>query len=141
MTFTGTHLRTLDDKNRLAIPKPFREGLGGEAISQVYLAPETDKSLSIYTAQRFQERAFELQNASDKLNSKIYLRLYYSQAEGVEVDKQGRIRIPDRLINFASLSQDIVLLGVNDHIELWDKNRWDDFLSQHSPNFDDIAMI
>ena len=49
-----------------------------------------------------------------------YLRLYYSQAERVEIDGQGRIRLPERLVEFAQLRQEVVLLGVHDHIEIWD---------------------
>lgn len=69
----------------------------------------------------------------------MYLRLYFSQAEGMEIDKQGRIRLPERLMEFAGLQQEVVLLGVNDRVELWDRPRWDRFMSEHAASFDRIA--
>ena len=137
--FTGTHLRTLDAKKRIAIPKVFRDLLTA-ASPRIFLAPETAQSLSIYPAYRFEERAQDLrQRVATEPQNRIYLRLYYSQAEGVELDKQGRIRIPDRLLEFAGLAQEIVLLGIDDHIEVWDTSRWEAFLTSHGPSFDQVA--
>ena len=68
-----------------------------------------------------------------------YLRLYYSQAERVELDGQGRIRLPERLVQFGNLKQDVVLLGVHDHVEIWDKELWERFLAAHGPEFDQLA--
>jgi MraZ protein len=55
------------------------------------------------------------------------------------VDGQGRILLPERLVNFAGLRQEVVLLGVHDHAEIWDKELWDQFLASHSPEFDELA--
>ena len=139
MPFTGTHLRTLDDKSRLAIPKPFRDLLFPEPVQEAVIAPETEQALALFTLERFQQRADEIRAQSGHQSIKTYLRLYFSQAAPVEIDKQGRIRIPDRLMDFAGLKQEVVLLGVNDHIELWDKSRWDSFLAEHGTTFDQIA--
>lgn len=140
MPFTGTHLRTLDEKVRLAIPKPFRDLLTQGASPEVVIAPETEQALALFSVERFQQRADEVRAQSGNSQKlKTYLRLYFSQAATVEIDKQGRIRIPERLVEFAGLRQDVVLLGVNDHVELWDQGRWDGFLADHGASFDDIA--
>ena len=57
----------------------------------------------------------------------------------VEIDGQGRIRLPERLVGFAQLKQDVVLLGVHDHIEIWDQGVWNAFLQEHSQGFDRLA--
>jgi MraZ protein len=140
MPFTGTHLRTLDEKARLAIPKPFRDLLTGESASDVVIAPETEQALALFSVERFQQRAEEIRASSgNSAKLKTYLRLYFSQAATVEIDKQGRIRIPERLLAFAGLRQDVVLLGVNDHVELWDQSRWEGFLAENGTSFDEIA--
>lgn len=140
MPLTGTHVRTLDEKNRLAIPKPFREALAPEEEGSVLVvAPETEHSLALFSTREFQRRADEIRARGGTTEVRTYLRLYFSQAENVEVDKQGRIRIPDRLMEFAGLRQEVTLLGVNDRVELWDKSRWDEFLAAHNQSFDEMA--
>jgi len=67
------------------------------------------------------------------------MRLFYSQAEKVEIDAQGRIRIPDRLAKLAGLERDVVLLGVHDHAEIWSVETWQAFLGTHGPDFDRIS--
>ena len=55
------------------------------------------------------------------------------------MDSQGRIRLPERLVEFANLQQEVVLLGVHDHVEIWDKGVWRDFFDKHSGEFDKLA--
>jgi MraZ protein len=57
----------------------------------------------------------------------------------VQVDKQSRVRIPERLIRLVGLQHDVVLIGVQDHVEIWDKGRWDSFFAQHVDQFDRLT--
>ncbi|MEZ6045056.1 MAG: division/cell wall cluster transcriptional repressor MraZ [Planctomycetaceae bacterium] len=70
-----------------------------------------------------------------------YLRIFYSQAEHLTLDSQGRVRLPERLVNFARLKPkgELMLLGVHDHCEIWDRELWEQFLQQHAADFDDMA--
>jgi len=140
MTLTGTFSRNLDDKHRLAVPKRLREEFSEKQLTCLYIAPGTDKSLALYSPAAF-ERLGKLlaERSSSRADNRNYLRLFYSQAEKVELDSQGRIRIPERLVSFAQLQHDIILLGVHDHAEIWDKELWDKFLSQTGPDFDEMA--
>ncbi|WP_437229505.1 division/cell wall cluster transcriptional repressor MraZ [Planctomicrobium sp. SH661] len=143
MAFTGTHVRTLDDKCRLAIPKSFRDAFCADAATTatVIIAPETERALALFSEGQFQLRAEEVRSfAKNNQDARTYLRLYFSQAESVEIDKQGRIRLPERLMEFAGLQQDVVLLGVNDRVEVWDRSRWEQFMNQHSQSFDRLAF-
>lgn len=140
MALTGTHHRALDGKLRVAIPKPFRDQLCSEAEAELFLAPETEKSLALFSARAFEERARRIGSQSAGKELQRYLRLYYSQASSVDVDAQGRIRIPERLAEFAGLKEEVVMLGVNDHVEIWDRTRWDSFLGEHGSGFDQLAL-
>lgn len=141
MALTGTWPRSLDDKGRLAVPKRLREELGSD-LASLFVAQGTEQSLMIYTPESFDLLA---QRYSEKSGAKAdirgFMRLFYARAERVGVDSQGRIRIPDRLKGFAGLDREVVLLGVNDHLELWDTARWEDYVGSLNPQFDEIAAL
>ena len=140
MTLTGTYTRNLDEKQRLAIPKRMREQFGSEEVTRLYVAPGTEKSLSLYSPAAFDDLARRLSEQSpNRADVRNYLRLFYSRAEEVSLDRQGRIRIPERLVEFAQLQHDILLLGVHDHAEIWDRPLWEAFLSTQSAQFDEMA--
>ncbi len=139
MALTGTWPRSLDDKGRLAVPKRMRDDLGGETLTELFVAPWTEKSLALFTPAAFEKLAERFREKTANAGVRDYMRLFYARAERVDVDAQSRIRIPDRLKEFAELNRDVVLLGVNDHVELWDQARWDSYVSDLNPQFDVIA--
>ena len=140
MILTGTYHRSLDEKKRLAIPKRLREELGDSGKACLFIAPDTDQALSIYTESTFEALAGNSPDSlKDPVSARNLLRLRYSRAARLELDGQGRIRIPERLVEFARLQTDVVLLGVRDHVELWDQEHWNSFLESHGQEFDDLA--
>lgn len=141
MPLTGTYERNLDEKQRLALPKPIRDELTTSDAVVIYAAPGNDRCISLYSQQAFQEladRLTELSSARSEVRN--YLRMFYSQAEAMESDKQGRIRLPVRLIEFGGLGSQIVLVGVRDHAEIWDKSRWEALVSSHTEDFDQLTL-
>lgn len=141
MALTGTYSRNLDDKHRLALPKKLCDEFGEENLTSFYVAPGTQKSLCLYSPAGFDKLARKVSRRStSRAETLSYVRLFYSRAEKVDLDAQGRIRIPDRLVEFAGLSRDVVLLGVHDHAEVWDATAWQKFLSETGPAFDDMAL-
>ena len=137
MPLTGTFDRTMDDKLRLAVPKPLRDSFSDAETQEFYLAPGNEGCLSLYSAAGFERLALRLADLSTgTANVRNFLRLFYSQAERVIVDKQSRIRVPDRLVKLAGLTHDVVLIGVHDHVEIWDKLRWESLLAQNESQFD-----
>lgn len=140
MALSGTYARTLDDKNRLAVPKRLCEEFGEPDLQNFYVAPGTDKSLLLYSPAGFEKLARRIaKKSSNRVEVRNYKRLFYSRAEKVDLDTQGRIRLPERLTEFANLTRDIVLVGVHDHAEVWDAAAWTNFLEQAGPAFDDMA--
>jgi MraZ protein len=138
MLLTGTHPRTLDDKKRVALPRRVRELLGEPAT--LFVTPGPDQSLWVYTQQALEELAAKLDQApATDAEARVFRRLYFAQTEAVDVDRTGRVLVPDRLVQFAGLGHEVVLIGVRDHLELWDAARWQQYLAQNGPRFDAVA--
>lgn len=140
MALTGTFERVIDDKLRLAVPKPLKEAFAVSGADELFLAPGNEGCLSIYSTEGFEKYAHRLTNVSPgRANVRNFLRLFYARAERVVLDKQARIRIPERLMKHANLQQEAVILGVNDHAEIWDKTIWEQFLTDNSEQYDDLT--
>lgn len=139
MLLTGTHRRALDDKKRLTLPKKVREVLGEPLV--LYIAPGPDKCLWVHTERELERLASRLDErpATDS-EARVFRRLYFGQTELVEVDKAGRILVPERLAHLAGLTGEVVLLGVRDHLELWDAGHWDRYRSENESRFDSVAQ-
>jgi MraZ protein len=139
MLLTGNFRRLLDDKFRFAIPKPLRDAIGPE-VQTLVVTPGTDGSLNMYTESIFAAVGASLAESSPAAREqRVFCRLFYSQAQQVEIDRQSRVRLTDDLIQFAGLKTELVLVGVRDHIEVWDAERWSLFIERHQADFDEWA--
>jgi MraZ protein len=104
------------------------------------VTPGNDGSLSIYTEEELSRLADRLATGSPtQQDVRAFGRLFYAQAERAELDSQGRIRIPPELARSAALEREVVLLGVQNHMEIWDKSRWEAYLAGQQPRYDEIA--
>ena len=131
--FIGEYNHTIDVKGRLIVPTKFREQLG-EAF---YITKGNDGCLAIYTNEAWETFVSKLQTMPANKRIRDYVRAVAGSAVSVEADKQGRILIPGTLREYAGLDKDVVLAGVIDKIEIWDKKSW---AEQNSiDNIDDIA--
>lgn len=140
MLLTGSFLRAVDEKLRIAIPKRLREALGDETPAALFIAPGTDGSLSLYTQRVFEELAARCASASPNAEDvRAFRRLFFARAQRVGIDRQNRIRIPPELAELAGLQQEVILLGVHDHLELWDRRTWEAYLAKRAANYDQIA--
>lgn len=140
MLLTGTFSRSIDQKSRVAIPKRLREALACAPGGVLYVAPSTDRSLAIYTEESFGQLAERLRRSSPtEQHVRAFTRLFFAAAQQVELDGQGRIRIPSELVRLAALQKEIILLGVQDHLEVWSSERWQAYLDDKQAHFDEIA--
>jgi MraZ protein len=140
MLLTGTYERSIDDKLRVAIPKHLRDRLGDAETLVLYVALGTDGSLAVYTEAALSQLASRLAQASPTQEDvRAYARLFYARAQPVELDGQGRVRIPPDLAREAGLEREAVLLGVQDHLELWDRKRWEAYLADNASRYDHLA--
>ena len=140
MLLTGTFSRSIDEKSRVAIPKRLREALKCSQGGVLYVAPSTDRSLAIYTEDSFGQLAERLRRSSPtQQHVRAFTRLFFAAAQQVELDAQGRIRIPNELARLATLEKEIILLGIQDHLEIWSFDRWQAYLEEKQAHFDEIA--
>jgi MraZ protein len=140
MLLTGAFSRSLDEKLRVAIPKRLRDGLDRGQQQAAYVTPGTDQSLAVYTEEAFARLAERLtQTSPTRQDVRAFTRLFYARAQRVEIDAQGRVRIPPELAELAQLEREIVLLGVQDHVEIWAAERWKSYLAERQGHFDEIA--
>jgi MraZ protein len=118
----GEFDHTIDDKNRLTLPAKFRE----ELAEGVVVTRGMDGCLYAYPRgdwmERFQSRVGGLDPLSRE--GRKLQRHFFSGAAEAEVDKQGRIMIPAPLLRYAGLQRDVVVAGVHDHLEIWDRETW-----------------
>ena len=140
MLLTGTFHRSLDEKLRFPIPRPLRDAMGPGDSSTLYVAPGTDGSLEVYSEDAFARLAAQLEvGPRNDREIRAFHRLFYCQVQRIEIDTQGRVRLPAELAQLASLDKDIVLVGVRDHIEIWDEQRWADYVNSTQPHYDQLA--
>jgi MraZ protein len=138
MLLTGTYPRTLDDKKRLLLPKRVRELMNMPGL--LFITPGPDQCLWLYSQEALDEFARRLDQApATDAEVRVFRRLYFSGSEAVNVDRAGRVLLPERSLQFAGLKHEVILLGVRDHLELWDAERWQQYLSTHAPRFDAVA--
>ena len=122
--FFGSFAHTLDEKGRLMIPRKMREELG----YKVYIMKGLDGPLSIFTEQGF-AKLNEKYNRLPFSQSKIrdYLRAQFASTYEMDVDKLGRVQIPTALLNKFNFSRNVIVLGIGDHIEIWDAKKYEEY--------------
>ncbi len=126
MLFVGTYEHTIDSKGRLAIPSDIRHQVGADGADSLYAVLQEGPTLCLYTPRGFEKRSEELDNSERPADEVLeYEKIFYSLAQRLEIDPQGRIRLPERLLRLAGLGRDVVLIGVKDHLELQDRQSWE----------------
>ena len=133
--FMGEYHHTIDEKGRIIIPSKIRDILGNDAIATRGL----DNCLYIYRLDDFKELVLKYKELPNIKDTRNYMRFFLSGAVQIIFDKQGRINIEKRLIDFATLKKECVIIGVGDHVEIWDKENWNNFIISNEENFSDIA--
>lgn len=131
--FMGEYSHSIDTKGRLIIPTRFREILGDEFV----VTRGLDGCLFVYPNSDWKNleeklRTLPLTNS----NARKLTRFFLAGATICELDKQGRILLPQTLREFAHLEKDVILTGISNRIEIWDKELW-----TKNINFDDIDEI
>jgi MraZ protein len=123
MALTGTYPCNIDDKRGITLPRAVRDQFGDAEL--VLVSPGPDQCLWL-TDSAHQERLAERLEHSParEVDVRVFKRLYYAQTEKTPVGADGRVAVSDRLTAFAGLSQEVVLVGIDDHFEIWDAARW-----------------
>ena len=135
---SGEFKVTLYEKGRISLPAHLRKILNDEKL--IITQQIEDKCLLLYTANEYTIRLKEIQNSTNTLNrdDRLVRRQYFNYLP-IEIDKAGRIPIPQRYRDFAGLSKDCVVIGVGENIEIWAEDRCNQ--SQESSVEDTVAAF
>ena len=130
----GTYHHNIDAKGRMSFPTKLRDLRGGE----FYVTKSINqKCLTIYSKSEWEKLANKIAELPDSMGGLDIKRWLFSGAGELVPDKQGRVLIPSDLREFAGLKKDVVVIGLDDKAEIWDKELWD---AQQS-NMDMSAML
>ncbi|WP_077325996.1 division/cell wall cluster transcriptional repressor MraZ [Virgibacillus siamensis] len=134
--FMGEFQHNIDTKGRIIVPAKFREGLGDNFV----VTRGLDKCLFAYPMDEWKALEEKLKKLPlTKKDARAFTRFFFSGAVECEVDKQGRINIPQPLRSYAALNKECVVIGVSNRIEFWANENWEDYFSDSEESFSEIA--
>ncbi len=134
--FIGEYKHNLDDKGRLAIPTKFRADLSKGAV----VTRGLDTSLFLFPKEEWDKLAEKLASLPlGQSNSRAFARLMLAGAMDVEVDKQGRVMLPEYLRTYAGLHKSVVIAGLYNRLELWDESSWNAYKLKMEEDAESVA--
>lgn len=136
--FVGKYTNSIDSKSRLIVPARFRDGLGARCV----LAKGLDRCLTIYTMEgweNFLNKLDELPGGKGEIRK--FRRYFNSSAAVCDIDKQGRMTIPQELREYAGIQKELITVGSNKIIEVWSREQWDAELNPETGELLDVSEI
>lgn len=133
--FMGEYHHTIDDKGRLTIPSKIRYELGEEFV----ITRGLDNCLFVYPKEAWKSIIGKYKDLPNTRDARNFMRFFLSGASEATFDKQGRINIPFPLTAYAGLVKECVIIGVDDRLEIWSKDRFDNFVIENEANMTEIA--
>jgi transcriptional regulator MraZ len=122
--FTGEYRHAVDDKGRIAVPARFRAQLEGGFVVARWL----DACLAVFPMPAWEVITAKVASLPmTDPNARLLQRRLYAQAHVTELDKQGRVLVPQNLRDLAGLAGEAVVVGGQDHAEIWAPERWDEY--------------
>lgn len=138
---TGQYLHAIDAKSRLTVPAKLREAINPAEEGYGFVAVlGFDGVLYLYTPKTYRRIAPQFDTRlQTKVDVRNYQRLAYGLAEHLEVDRLGRVLIPENTLKQCGLSKEVAVIGVMDHIEVWGRARWESFVKEQLAVHDELA--
>lgn len=134
--FIGEYEHNVDAKGRIAVPAKFRAKLSSNAI----ITRGLDHCLFVFTAKEWETLAQKLINLPlAQANSRAFVRLMMAGAMESEVDSQGRVLIPDYLRKYAGIEKQVIIAGLYNRIEIWNKDSWREYKTRSESQSEEIA--
>jgi MraZ protein len=132
----GEYEHTIDEKNRLTLPAKFREAFADGLV----VTRGMDGCLYVYARAEWERVAREIASVDDlNPDARKLRRYFFAGASEDEPDRQGRISIPSSLVQSARLGREVVVAGVLDHLEIWDRRAWREHLDEVEGSAEDVA--
>ncbi|MDQ0164598.1 MraZ protein [Bacillus horti] len=132
----GEYQHTIDDKGRMIIPAKFRDELGEHFV----ITRGLDNCLFVYPQNEWKMIEQKLKTLPfTRSDARAFTRFFFSGAIECELDKQGRVNIAANLRQYAVLQKDCVVIGVSNRVEIWSKEKWEEYFSDSEASFNEIA--
>lgn len=144
MVFSGDSIHTLDPKNRVFVPKRFQDGLerDPEGHQIAILTRGFEGCLFLFSQQGYQKVLERLQTQPfGGVQLRKMQRLFFANVHPTPLDSSGRVLLPEKLRRFAGIEKEVVMVGVADRAEIWDRKRWESFESESDGDFDDLDVV
>jgi MraZ protein len=142
--FTGESIHKLDAKNRVFVPKRFQSLLSadGNGDTCCVLTRGTEDCVSLFSIAGYEQYKRHLQSKpiGDRRKRAI-LRKFFSKTSLTQLDSAGRVLIPDALKRFANLDKEVVMVGVDERAEIWDRASWEAFEEEHEITFRNLDEV
>lgn len=124
----GTHSYQLDPKGRISLPARFREAFADGA----FLTLGQDGCLFCFPRAEWEQRSQEVRSAPlSQADARAYSRMFFGNAEAVELDSQGRLLVPQRLRSEVGIRKEAVVVGVSERMEIWDRETFERYQQAH----------
>lgn len=138
---TGEYFHAIDAKSRLTVPAKLREAIDPAEEGSGFVAVRLfDGVLYLYTPRMYRQLAPQFESKMEaSADVRNFKRLRYGLAEYLEVDRLGRVLISEHTLRRCGLSKEVAIVGVEDHIELWDRARWEAFVNDQMARHDELA--
>jgi len=134
--FLGEHQHSLDSKGRIIVPSKFREELGARFIATKGL----DNCLFLYPMDEWRTIEEKLRSLPfTRADVRSFARFFFSGASELEIDKQGRILLPQNLRDYASIDKDLIVIGVGSRVEIWASDKWAQYNQVAESSYEGIA--
>ena len=138
--FYGEYRHAIDKKGRIIIPVKFREVLKKLNKNNFIVTRGLEKSLFIFSQGEWELQTEKFRSLSlGEGAPRAFKRILFSSAYRCSLDKQGRINLPPSLIRYANIKREVVIVGVYNRIEIWDRARWKDYVNKSKRSFGKIA--
>ena len=131
----GEYRHNIDEKGRLIIPSKFRDEIGTSFV----VTKGLDGCLFVYPLVEWEKIVSKLKTLPfTKKDARTFTRFFLASATVCEFDKQGRINLVNSLISYAGLKKECTIIGVNDRLEIWESEKYDNLMNE---NLEELDMI
>jgi MraZ protein len=131
--FRGSFEHSVDSKGRVSVPAKFRDIIAERYEGKLVMTMDLDRCVTIYPLEEWERVEEKIRNVPQMQKEvKDYMRFIFSAATESDLDRQGRILIPSGLREHAGISKSVVVVGIINKFEIWDKATWHARRSQNS---------
>ena len=121
----GNYELTLDEKNRLLVPSDIRKAWNPEDAESLVIVPGVNRKLWLYTEKFYEQMAARMESELAPEEDKVLNdHMNFGRAQRIEMDKAGRILIPEKMVKKSELQREVMVVGSRDHVEIWNRSDW-----------------